>query len=188
LVVIDPTVAVNPTVVAPADAVTLAGTVALALLLDNATARPPPGAAPLKVTVHAEVPGAFTLAGLQVTLLGVTEATRFTVVFAVCAFKVAVTVAVALLLTVPAVAVKAPLLALVAMVMLAGKVSTPLLLERLTTVVLKAALFSVTVQVEACPVPKVLGAQLTLDNCAGATRLKMVLCEALLAVAVRVAI
>ena len=49
--VMDATVAVNPTVVAPAVAVTLAGTVALALLLDNATARPPLGAAPLSVTV-----------------------------------------------------------------------------------------------------------------------------------------
>ena len=72
MAVIDATVAVNPTVVAPAEAVTLAGTVALALLLDSATASPPPGAAPLKVTVHAEVPGAFTLVGLQLTLLGVT--------------------------------------------------------------------------------------------------------------------
>jgi hypothetical protein len=73
LVVIDATVAVNPTVVAPAVAVTLAGTVALALLLDSVTGRPPLGAAPLSVTVQAEVPGAFTLVGLQVTLLGVTS-------------------------------------------------------------------------------------------------------------------
>ena len=70
---IDPTVAVNPTVVAPAVAVTLAGTVAFALLLDSVSARPPLGAAPLNVTVHADVPGAFTLDGLQVTLLGVTS-------------------------------------------------------------------------------------------------------------------
>ncbi len=174
--------------VAPAVAVTLAGTVALALLLDNATASPPLGAAPLSVTVQAEVPGAFTLAGLHVTPLGVTVDTRLTVVFAVCAFSVAVTVAVALLLTVPAVAVKVPLLALVAMVMLAGTVSTPVLLDRLTTVVLNAALFSVTVQVEVCAVPNVLGAQLTLDNCAGATRLKLVVFAVLLAVAVRVAV
>ena len=109
-------------------------------------------------------------------------------VFTVCAFKVAVTVAVALLLTVPAVAVKVPLLALVAMVMLAGTVSTPVLLDRLTVVVLKAALFSVTVQVEVCAVPNVLGAQLTLDSCAGATRLKLVVLAVLLAVAVRVAV
>jgi hypothetical protein len=164
LVVIDATVAVNPTVVAPAVAVTLAGTVALALLLDSVTGRPPLGAAPLSVTVHAEVPGAFTLAGLQVTPLGVTVLTRLTVVFTDWEFKLAVTVAVALLLTVPAVAVKVPLLALVAMVMLAGTVSTPVLLDRLTTVVLRAALFRVTVQVEVCAVPNVLGEQLTDDN------------------------
>ena len=188
MVVIDATVAVNPTVVAPAVAVTLAGTVAFALLLDSATASPPLGAAPLRVTVHAEVPGAFTLAGLQVTPLGVTVVTRLTVVFTVCAFKVAVTVAVALLLTVPAVTVKVLLLALVAMVMLAGTVRTPVLLDRLTVAVLRAALFSVTVQVEVCAVPNVLGAQLTPDNCAGATRLKLVVCEVLLAVAVRVAV
>ena len=185
---IDPTVVVKLPVVAPAVTVMLAGTVALALLLDNATASPPLGAAPLSVTVHAEVPGAFTLVGLQVTPLGVTEVTRLTVVFTVCAFKVAVTVAVALLLTVPAVAVKVPLLALVAMLMLAGTVSTPVLLDRLTVVVLKAALFSVTVQVEVCAVPNVLGAQLMLDSWAGATRLKLVVFAVLLAVAVRVAV
>ena len=69
----DATVAVNPTVVAPAVTVMLAGTVAFALLLDNATASPPLGAPPVSVTVHAEVPGALTLVGLQVTLLGVTS-------------------------------------------------------------------------------------------------------------------
>ena len=169
-------------------AVTLTGTVAFALLLDSATASPPPGAAPLSVTVHAEVPGAFTLAGLQVTPLGVTAATRLTVVFTVCAFKLAVTVAVALLLTVPAVAVKVPLLAPVPIVILAGTVSAAVLLDRLTVAVLKAALFSVTVQVEACAVPKALGAQLTPDNCAGATRVKLVVFAVLLAVAVRVAV
>ena len=169
-------------------AVTLAGSVAFTLLLDNATDRPPLGAAPLNVTVHAEVPGAFTLVGLQVTPLGVTVATRLTVVFTVCPFRLAVTVAVALLLTVPAVAVMVPLPAPVAMVMLAGTVSNPVLLDRLTTVVLRAALFSVTVQVEVCAVPNVLGAQLTLDNCAGATRLKLVVFAVLLAVAVRVAV
>ena len=70
---IEPAVAVKPAVVAPADAVTLAGTVAFALLLASATVNPPPGAAPLRVTVHAEVPGAFTLDGVQDRLLGVTR-------------------------------------------------------------------------------------------------------------------
>ena len=184
----DPTVAVNPAVVAPAVTVTLAGTVAFELLLDNATLSPPPGAAPLSVTVHAEVPGAFTLAGLQVRLLGVTAATRLTVAFAVCAFKLAVTVAVALLLMVPAVAVNVPLLAPVPIVMLAGTVSRPVLLDKPTVAVLRAALFKVTVQVEPCAVPNVLGAQLTPVNCAGATSVKLVVFAVLLAVAVNVAV
>jgi hypothetical protein len=71
--------------------------------------------------------------------------------------------------------------------MLAGTVSTPVLLDKPTVIVLSAALFSVTVQVELCPVPSVLGEQLTLDNCAGDTMLKVVVRETLLAVAVSVA-
>src|SRR5690348_5486511 len=50
LVVTDPTVAVKTAVVAAAATVTLAGTVALVLLLLNATAKPADGAAPLNVT------------------------------------------------------------------------------------------------------------------------------------------
>ena len=188
MVAIPATVAVKFPVVAPANTVTLPGTAAFALLLDSATASPPPGAAPLKVTVHAEVPGAFTLAGLQDTPLGVTAVTKLTVVFAVCAFKVAVTVAVALLLTVPAVAVKVPLLAPLATVMLAGTVSTPVLLDKPTVAVLNAALFSVTVQVVLCAVPNVPGKQLTVDNCAGATIANENVREVLLAVAVMVAV
>jgi hypothetical protein len=174
-------------VVAPDATVTLAGTVAFALLLESATARPPPGAAPLNVTVQLEVPGAFTLDGEQERFVGVRAATRLTFVVAVCAFKVAVIVAVALLLTVPAVAVKVPLLALVAIVMLAGTPRTPVLLDKPTVVVVSAALFSVTVQVALCAVPNVLGKQLTVDNCAGDTMLKVVVREVLLAVAVKVA-
>jgi len=63
------TVAVKAPLVAPAATVTLAGTVTLALLLDSATLTPPAGAAALSVTVHAEVPGATTPAGLQLRLL-----------------------------------------------------------------------------------------------------------------------
>jgi hypothetical protein len=42
----------------------------LALLLDNVTADPPAGAAAVKLTVQLEVPGAFTVAGEQLRLLG----------------------------------------------------------------------------------------------------------------------
>ena len=71
----------NPTVAAPAGTVTLAGTVALALLLLSVTARPPAGATPLSVTVQAEDPGAFTVLGEQLKPLTVTAA--FTVTVAV---------------------------------------------------------------------------------------------------------
>jgi hypothetical protein len=79
-------------------------------------------------------------------------------------------VAVWSLLRVPAVAVNVPLLDPVLMVMLAGTLNAPRLLDKATVAVLVAALVSVTVQVEFCPLPKVPGAQLNPDNCAGATR------------------
>jgi hypothetical protein len=78
-VMIDPTVAVKFPAVAPDATVTLAGTAAFAVLLDSATTSPALGAAPLKVTVQVDVPGAFTLDGLQVTPLGVTGVDWMTV-------------------------------------------------------------------------------------------------------------
>jgi hypothetical protein len=63
---------VNPTVATPAGTVTLAGTVALTLLLLRATARPPTGATALNVTVQAEDPGAFTVPGVQLKVFIVT--------------------------------------------------------------------------------------------------------------------
>jgi hypothetical protein len=53
-------------VVAPAVTVTLAGTVAAALLLDNATDAPPTGAALLRVTVPVEELPPTTLVGFTV--------------------------------------------------------------------------------------------------------------------------
>ena len=86
------------------------GTVRLALLLERAIANPPEGALPDSDTVQLEVPGAFTVAGEQVKLLSWTEATRFMVAGWLWPFKVAVTVAFWLLLTLPEVAVKVALL------------------------------------------------------------------------------
>lgn len=72
MTVTDEIVAVNPAVVAPAATVTLPGTVALALLLERVTGKPPADAAPLSVTVQEDEPGAFTLPGEQLMLLNIT--------------------------------------------------------------------------------------------------------------------
>ena len=140
------------------------------LLADSVTANPPTVAALFSVTVQKEVPGALTLAGVQDNALSVADAFKFTDAVRVCPFRLAVTVAIWSLLSVPAVAVNAPSLAPVLIVMLAGTLNTPRLLDKATVAALVAALFSVTEQVALCPVPKLPGVQLKLDNCAGATR------------------
>ena len=61
----------KPTLAAPAGTVTLAGTVALVLLLVTPTTNPPARAALLNVTVHAETPPALTVAGAQESPLSV---------------------------------------------------------------------------------------------------------------------
>ena len=174
--VTDDTVAVNWALLEPAATVTLPGSVTLALLSDSVTANPPAGAAPLSVTVQVEVPGAFTLAGVQDRPLRVVAAFRFTDAVLVCPFQLAVTVAVWSLVTVPAVALNVPLLDPVLIVRLAGTLNTPRLLDKVTVAVLVAALVSVTVQVALCPLPRVPGVQLKPDNCAGATRFKVKVC------------
>lgn len=88
------TVAVNPAVATPAETVTLLGTVAFALPLDSDTVSPPVGAAPLSVTVHDDVPGAFTVAGVQTKLLTVTGGFTVTPAVLFCPFQLAVTVTV----------------------------------------------------------------------------------------------
>jgi hypothetical protein len=97
--------------------------------------------------------------------------------------KLAVTVAVWLLLTVPAVAVKVPLLEPVWIVMLPGTTSFPVLLDRLTTAMLVATLVRVTVQV-------MLHFLLHLTECtaAGDTRPNEKVREVPLALAVSVAV
>src|SRR4029077_17704660 len=97
-------------VVCPAAIAVVEGTVRLALLLDRAIANPSEGAPPDNVTVQFEVPGAFTVAGEQLKLLSWTAATRLMVAGWLWPFKVAVTVAFWLLLTVPEVAAKVALL------------------------------------------------------------------------------
>jgi len=163
---------VNGALLDPAGAVTLPGSVTLALSSDRVTANPPAGAASFSVTVQVEVPGAFTLTGVQDRPLRVVGAFKFTDAVLVCPLQLAVTVAVSSLATVPATAVKLPLLDPVLIVTLAGTVNTPRLLDKVTVAALVAALVSVAVQVAICPVPRVPGVQLKLDNSTGATRSK----------------
>jgi hypothetical protein len=61
---------VKPALVCPAATVTLAGTVAAALLLDNVTTVPPLGAAAVRVTVPVELAPAVTVLGFSVSAEG----------------------------------------------------------------------------------------------------------------------
>ena len=62
------TVAVKAALLSPEPMLTLPGTVIFVLLLSSATLEAP-GVAAVKVTVQVAVPGAFTVAGVQVRLL-----------------------------------------------------------------------------------------------------------------------
>ena len=178
----------NPVLLAPAGTVTVPGTVTLVLLSDTVTANPPADAAPFSVTVQEEVPGALTLAGVQDKPLRVVAAFRFTDAVLLCPFQLAVTVAVWSLATVPAVAVNVPLLDPVLIVMLAGMLNTPRLLDKASVAGLVAALVSVTEQVALCPVPRVPGVQLNPDNCIGVTRFNVNVCVTPSALAVITAV
>ena len=68
MVVTAATVAVNVALLSPEPMLTLPGTVMLVLVLDSVMLVALE-AAPVKVTVQVEVPGAFTVAGEQVKLL-----------------------------------------------------------------------------------------------------------------------
>ena len=81
-------------------------------------------------------------------------------------FKVAVTVAFWLLLTVPEVAVKVALICPEATVTVGGTVSNPLVLASDTIAALVAAWFKVTVQVLDPLLPSVEGAQVSDVSCA----------------------
>jgi hypothetical protein len=64
--------AVNVPLLWVAAILTVPGTVMLALLLESPTVTPPEGAGPDNVTVQAEVPGAVTVPGEQLRVLGTT--------------------------------------------------------------------------------------------------------------------
>ncbi len=118
----------------------------LALLLDSVTLAALTAAA-VNVTVQVEVPGAFTVAGEQLKLLICAVAARLMVEGWLRPFKVAVTVALWLLLTVPDVAVKVALPWPDATTTLEGLVIIHCCSTALRWLLLVAALFRVTVQV-----------------------------------------
>jgi len=101
-----------------------------------------------------------------------------------CPLRVAVTMALWLLLTVPEAAVNVALLWPDATTTFAGTVSNTLLLTSATVAALLAALFNVTVQVLDALLPSVAGAQATDVSCAGALAVTVKVCDTLFRVAV----
>lgn len=158
----------------------------MALLLDSAILAALTVAA-VKVTLQAAVPGAFTIPGEQVRLLNCAAAESVMVEDWLWPFKVAVTIALWLLLTEPEAAVKVALPWPEATTTLAGTVSNPLLPVSATVVALLAALFNVTVQVLDELLPSVVGAQTSKLSWAGATRLMVLVRFTLPALAVSTA-
>jgi hypothetical protein len=138
-VVVAATVAVKVPLVRPEVMLTLGGTVILVLLLESVTLARPEGGASDRVTVQVEVPGAVTVAGEQLRLLGTAETIRLTLADWLWPFSVAVMAAVALLATVALVALNVALLAADAMVTLAGTDKVALLLASVTVAALGAA-------------------------------------------------
>ena len=145
-------------------------------------------AAAVRLTVHCAVPGAFTVAGVQLSELNCAVADTVTVAVCVCAPLVAVTVTVCVLATVPEVAVKVAVLVPAPTVTLGGTGRAASLLANPTVRALAAALLRVTVQVVAAPVPTVFGAQLNPVNWTGEVRFNVKVCVAPLRLAVSPAV
>ena len=154
-----PAVAVNVAVVEPEATVTVPGTPSAPTLLESPTVTPPVPAAGDIVTVQVDPPPVTRLVELHDSAL-TTGGTS--VMFAVCVllFKEAVTVAVWLLVIVPAVAVKFALAEPEFTVTVPGTVSAPTLLDSETTVLIEGAALSETVQLEVPPDVTEVGAQL----------------------------
>ncbi|GMU23211.1 MAG: hypothetical protein AMXMBFR13_32930 [Phycisphaerae bacterium] len=143
-----PAVAVNVAEVEPAGTVTEEGAVRDELLLASETAVPPLGAAALMVTVQVLLAPEFNDEGLQVRPVRRAGAARFTEKVRELPFRFAVTTAVELEVSVPAVAVKFAEVAPEGTVTAEGAVNELLLLARDTAVPpVGAAELMVTVQV-----------------------------------------
>ena len=165
-------VTVNVALVAPAATVTFAGTCAAAvLLLVSATAAPPAGAAPLKVTVPVEEIPPVTLDGLKLRPEGIGALTvRFADFVVPLSSPEMLTVALAV--TGVVVTVNVALVAPAATVTFAGTVAAAvLLLVSVTTAPpAGAALFNVTVPVEEVPPVTLVGLRETLEEIAAVHR------------------
>jgi hypothetical protein len=133
LTVTEAAVAVNEAEVAPAATVTEDGTVRAALLSETATVRPPVGAAPERVTVHAEVPPELIVEGEHNRLLITASGVTVTDAVLEDAFELAVTVTAVLEVTEVAVAVKRTEVEPAATVTEEGTVRAELLSETVTT-------------------------------------------------------
>src|ERR1035438_8876393 len=164
-----PAVAVNVAKVCPAATVTLEGTVTNTLLLDSETVVPPVGAVPLMVTVQLAVPGPVTVFGVQLRLVTCSccvGGDTLSPVVAVLPFSPAVSVALTVVVVVPAVAVNVAKVCPAVTNTLAGTVNFALLLDSETVVPPVGAVpLMVTVQL-AVPGPvTVAGVQLRLTTC-----------------------
>jgi len=103
-------VAEKTPVVWPPATPTLVGTETLALLLATVTVTPPAGDGADKVTVQLEEPGAITVEGEQLSVLGWTATVRLRVADWLWPLRVAVTFAFPAVVMVPVVAEKVALL------------------------------------------------------------------------------
>jgi hypothetical protein len=147
LAVTVPAVTVKDVVVAVAGTVTEAGTVRVAFLEDRVTVVPPVGAGFDKVTVQEVLALEDRLGAVQVRDVRLTGPSREMVTGTELPLREAVTVALALAVTVPAVAVKDAVVAVARTVTEAGTVRVALLEDRVTVVPSVGAGFdSVTVQ------------------------------------------
>lgn len=151
----------NVAINAPAATVTLAGTVAAALLLVRATVHPPVGATVERRTVPCDAAPAVTVVGLTDTVesdVNGIAGVRVSAALAVAPPYVAVMVAVFDAVTLEVLIAKVALVAPAATVTLAGTVAEMSLLVRVTTASpTGAGEVSVTVPVEAAPPVRLAG-------------------------------
>ena len=129
----------------------------------------------VRVTVQLAVPGEFTVAGGTAHTAELSDCGQAMVACWLTPLKVAVTVALWLLLKAPEVAGKVALLCPGAMLTPPGTASDPLLLASETVAALVAALFRVNVQVLDALLPRVEGAQTSDVSCGVEERWRLAL-------------